>query len=126
MDLNLPGPAAFMYKGKWSAECDTTLVNCLVKLKSETQWTLNHFPSWFVLTAQRQIKQFEGVFFSESELHERVDLLHTRFKTFKAIINEKGAHWDVDNKYVRASDELWHKIIKVWFFTMKLAQLINF
>ncbi|KAG6403618.1 hypothetical protein SASPL_135844 [Salvia splendens] len=33
-------------------------------------------------------------------------------KTFKAIVNEKGAHWDQENKYVRASDDLWHMMIK--------------
>lgn len=113
MDLNLPGPAAYYYTGKWSAVCDDALVKCLVTLKSETNWTLKHFPSWFLLTAQRQIDRHVGVFISEAELSQRVELLHTRYKTFKAVVRTHGAHWDMPNKYVRASDDLWHEIIKV-------------
>lgn len=128
MDLNLPGPAAFFYVGKWSADCDDALVKCLMSLKSDTKWTLKHFPSWFLLTAQRQLERKQSVFFSETELSQRVEHLHKRYMTFKTIVHTNGAYWDQANKYIRASDDLWHKIIKVSVFTFKIAtnRLINF
>lgn len=126
MELNIPGPDAFLYKGNWSAECDDILVKCLIKLKAETQWSLNHFPSWFLLAAQRQIQQNEGVFFSEQQLSQRVEFLHTRYKTFKAVVHTRGAHWDMENKFIRALDELWLKIIKVSLFASKLPTLSHF
>ncbi|KAG6410442.1 hypothetical protein SASPL_128502 [Salvia splendens] len=58
------------------------------------------------------LEQKQSVFFSETELSQRVKHLHKSYKTFKVVVHTNGAYWDMENKYVRASDDLWHKIIK--------------
>ncbi|KAG6415896.1 hypothetical protein SASPL_123315 [Salvia splendens] len=51
--------------------------------------------------------------FSEPELKQRLDFMKLRYTTFKAVVGNKGASWDVQAEFVRANDELWEKILKV-------------
>ncbi|KAG6405032.1 hypothetical protein SASPL_132612 [Salvia splendens] len=62
--------------------------------------------------SQRQLEQKQSVFFSEAELSQCVEHLQKCYKTFKVVVHTNVAYWDMENKYVRASDDLWHKIIK--------------
>ncbi|KAG6394947.1 hypothetical protein SASPL_145538 [Salvia splendens] len=71
------------------------------------------FPSWILLTASDWIKTKACVKFSELELKERVDLLRTRYYTFKAVIRLRGAYWNQQTKAVVAPKESWDYMLKV-------------
>ncbi|KAL1536837.1 hypothetical protein AAHA92_29420 [Salvia divinorum] len=110
--MNLPPQATFLYEGLWTQEIDTTLVDTLVRLKRETGWLLKEFPSYFLLTAGQEIRDIFGVLFNEEELSGRVETLHARYKTFKEVLAQPGAHWDFPTKSVIAPDIMWEKICK--------------
>ncbi|KAL1546424.1 hypothetical protein AAHA92_23024 [Salvia divinorum] len=111
-EINLSHQAAFLYKGDWSPSCDTIFVDCLISLKGETHWTRSVFPSWFLLTAAEEIKNNVGVIFSEIDLKDHVEVLRTRYHTFKDVLRHRGAFWDMPTKFVIAPDEVWEKILK--------------
>ncbi|KAL1560316.1 hypothetical protein AAHA92_10538 [Salvia divinorum] len=60
--MNFSPQAMYLYKGKWTLEVDTILVDTLLRLKQETGWILKEFPSYFLLTAAKEIEEKEEDF----------------------------------------------------------------
>ncbi|KAG6430914.1 hypothetical protein SASPL_108988 [Salvia splendens] len=111
MDISLQ--SVVLYQGKWTADCDTILVDTLVSKQSEMQCINPLFPRWSVLrSVASEIRSIAGVKFSAAEVDGRVDVLHTRYKTFKKVVNFSGARWDQPTKSVIASDEVWVQILE--------------
>ena len=40
------------------------------------------------------------------DIKQRLDFLKQRYTTFKAVVSYKGASYDVQAKFVRATDEI--------------------
>ncbi|KAG6411609.1 hypothetical protein SASPL_129692 [Salvia splendens] len=99
--MNIPPQAAFLYRGEWSPNCDSIFVACLIRFKGETHWTKTVFPSWFLLTVVAEIKDQAGVVFTERKLKDRVEILRSRYHTFKGVIRH-GAVWDMPTKSLNA------------------------
>ncbi|KAL1563323.1 hypothetical protein AAHA92_05805 [Salvia divinorum] len=110
--MNFPPQYMFFYKGKWTPEMDTILVDTLLRLKGETSWILEEFPSYFLLTAAKEIEEKEHVLLYEIELSNRVEALHTRYLAFKDLLAQKGAYWDFRTKSVIAPEAAWEKMCK--------------
>ncbi|KAG6419002.1 hypothetical protein SASPL_121210 [Salvia splendens] len=111
--MAIPSQSEFLYNAKWSPACDDALVDCLIILKGENNMLPTEFPSWILLTASDWIKNKACVKFSELELKERVDLLRTRYYTFKAVIRLRGAYWNQQTKAVVAPKESWDYMLKM-------------
>lgn len=124
MALNIPLQPAFLYKGSWTPENDAILAATLQRLKQETMWTLDEFPIYFLLTARKEIKAKTGADFTEAEMKKRVEFLKERYKTFKKVTAENGAHWETPFKIVVASDEVWTKIMKVALFLYDFVNVL--
>lgn len=72
------------------------------------------FPRWTVLrSVASEIRSIAGVKFYAAEVDERVDVLHSRNKTFKKVVNFPGARLDQPTNSVIASDEVWVQILEV-------------
>ena len=111
--MNIPPQSKFLYEGKWSPLVDNILVDTIIRLKNMTAWTLLEFPSYFLLTAAKEIHTKTSVHFTEVELTDRVGKLHMRYRTFKELVAVDGVQWDMPTKYVSAEDWLWKRICKV-------------
>ncbi|KAL1566888.1 hypothetical protein AAHA92_02431 [Salvia divinorum] len=111
--MNIPPQSTFLYKGGWSPTIDNIFMECLIRLKTEMRWTKSVFPSWFLLTAAEEIKTTMGVILSEVELRDRAKVLHCRYQIFKAVLRQRGAHWDMPQKAVIAPNEAWERLFKV-------------
>ncbi|KAL1568815.1 hypothetical protein AAHA92_00376 [Salvia divinorum] len=88
--MNFPPQYMFFYKGKWTPEMDTILVDTLLRLKGEAGWILEEFPSYFLLTAGKEIEEKEHVLLYEIEL----------------------SNWDFRTKSVIAPEAVWGKMCK--------------
>ncbi|KAL1558481.1 hypothetical protein AAHA92_08940 [Salvia divinorum] len=102
--MNFPLRYMFFYKGKWTPEMDTILVDTLLRLKGETGWILEEFPSYFLLIAGKEIEEKEHMLLYDIELSNRVEALHTRYRTFKDLWRVRGAYWDFRTKSVIAPE----------------------
>ncbi|KAG6423500.1 hypothetical protein SASPL_113897 [Salvia splendens] len=111
--MSIPPLSDFFYKGKWSPACDGVLVDCLIMLKGETQWSKSVVPSWFLPTAAEWMKDKASVIFSELELKDGVDLLRKRYYTFKVVLRIQGAYLDAPMKVVVAPADSWEKMLKM-------------
>ena len=88
-------------------------MECLISLKTQTDWDKLFFPSWFLHAAADKLRNETGVVFEEVDLKERVEILHKRYRTFKAVTRISGAWWSMEAKAVLAPDESWDSILKV-------------
>ncbi|KAL1550620.1 hypothetical protein AAHA92_18561 [Salvia divinorum] len=70
------------------------------------------FPSYFLLTAAKEIKEKEEVLFYEIELSNRVEALRNRYTTFKELMAQDGAYWDFPSKKVVAPEAAWERVCK--------------
>ncbi|KAL1536534.1 hypothetical protein AAHA92_29170 [Salvia divinorum] len=91
--MNIPPQAVFLYKDAWR--------------------TSSVFPSWFLLTAADEIKNNVGIVFSEDDLKDRAEVLWMRYHTFRYVLRQRGAIWDMPSKSVITPDEVWKKIFKL-------------
>ncbi|KAG6402885.1 hypothetical protein SASPL_135099 [Salvia splendens] len=107
----IPPQASYLYYANWSTESDEIVLNTIIKLKQETRWMLPDFPSWFMMTAQWELKLTTGSMFTEAEIKQRMDFMKLWFKTFKGVQME-GGFWDVGAKIIHANDDIWEKILK--------------
>lgn len=113
----IPPQAVYLYFGNWTREIDELVLDMIIKLKRETHLMLDEYPSWFLLTVQREVHSKTNILFSEPELKQRLDFMKLRYNTFKAVVGNKGFTWIQQSEFVRAKDELWEKIMKVkWCF----------
>ncbi|KAG6427852.1 hypothetical protein SASPL_112099 [Salvia splendens] len=110
--MNIPRQAQFLYKGLWTPEGDDVLVNTLIRLKNETMWTLDEFPSYFLLTAMREIERKLGMTYTEWDLKARVKIMLLRYRTFKEVNAHRGTHWNRPEKIVTADDDVWKEIFE--------------
>lgn len=108
----IPPQAAYLYYGNWSPEVDEIVLSTIIRLKGATRWQLDDFPSWFLLTAQQEVRAKLDIQFTEAEIKQRLDFMKLRYETFNATLRE-GASWDVGAKFVRANDDLWAAILQV-------------
>ena len=111
--MNIPPQSKFFYKGKWSPLVDNILVDTIIRLKNMTGWTLMEFPSYFLLTAAKEIHTKTAQVFTKVELTDRVGTLHVRYRTFKALVAEHGVQWDIPTRFVSAEDWVWKQLCKV-------------
>ena len=118
-NMIIPPQAVYLYFGNWTPEIDELVLDMIIKLKGETQWMLDEFPSWFLMTAQREVLSKTNILFTEPELKQRLDFMKLRYTTFKALSRTHGAYYDVQAEFVRANDEVWERIFKVrWCFVL--------
>ncbi|XP_042002433.1 uncharacterized protein LOC121751698 [Salvia splendens] len=108
----IPQQAVYLYYGNWTLEIDEIVLNMIIKLKRETQWKLDEFPSSFILMAQHAVKTKTKILLTEVDIKQRLNFLKQRYTTFKAVVGYKGASYDVEAKFVRAPDEIWEEILK--------------
>lgn len=100
MNLTIPPQSKHLYKGKWSPLVDNILVDTIIRLKNMTAWTLLEFPSYFLLTAAKEIHTKTSLHFIKVELADRVGTLHVRYRTFKDLVKEDGVQWDMPTRFV--------------------------
>ena len=112
--MNPPPQAAFLYYGPWTAEADLILLDTMIKLKKETNWTENQFPSWFLMTAEQELRSKAGVLVSEEDISKRLVVLLRRYKIFKDVSLKFGAKWDRPTNYIIACEDVWTRIMKVF------------
>ncbi|KAL1563824.1 hypothetical protein AAHA92_06247 [Salvia divinorum] len=110
--MNIPPQEMFLYKGKWTLKIETILVDTIIRLKEETGWVLKEFPSYFMLTAGKEIESMTAVLFTVEEVAVRVEMLLLRYPTFKKLVTQDGVHWDLPTKCVIAAECVWKKICK--------------
>ncbi|KAL1543544.1 hypothetical protein AAHA92_20506 [Salvia divinorum] len=114
--MNVPKQTSILYHGVWTSETDTILSDTIIGLKKETRWTESYFPSWFLMTAEQELKTKAGVVVSEDEVSTRIDVFHKRYQIFKDVVGLCGAQWDRPTNTVVAGDDVWDKIMKYnWF-----------
>ncbi|XP_047938631.1 uncharacterized protein LOC125186324 [Salvia hispanica] len=89
------------------------VVDCLIMLKGEMQWSKSTVPSWFLPLAAEWMKDKADVIFSELELKDRVDLLRKRYYTFKVVLRIRGACLDAPTKAIVAPADSWEKMLKM-------------
>lgn len=113
----IPQQAVYLFYGNWTLEIDEIVLNVIIKLKRETQWKLDDFPTWFLMTVQHKVLTKTNILLTEMDIKQRLDFLKQSNTTFKATAGYKGASYDLQAKLVRATDEIWGKILKVsWLF----------
>ncbi|KAG6416272.1 hypothetical protein SASPL_123698 [Salvia splendens] len=62
--------------------------------------------------AQHAVQTKTSIMLTEVDIKQRLDFLKQRYTTFKAVVGNKGASYDVVDKVVRASDVIWEAILK--------------
>ncbi|KAG6411708.1 hypothetical protein SASPL_129792 [Salvia splendens] len=90
----IPQQAVYLYYGNWTLEIDEIVLNMIIKLKRETQWKFDEFPSSFILTAQHAVKTKTNILLTEVDIKQRLNFLKQRYTTFKAVVGYKGASYD--------------------------------
>ena len=55
------------------------------------------------MTAQQEVQSKSNILLSELDLKQRPDFLKIRYYTFKAVVGYKGASWDMQAEFVRAT-----------------------
>ncbi|KAG6399536.1 hypothetical protein SASPL_141017 [Salvia splendens] len=63
------------------------------------------------MTARHGVHTKTTILLTDVDIKQRLDFLKQRY-TFKAVVGYKGASYDVEAKLVRATDEIWEKILK--------------
>ncbi|XP_042006980.1 uncharacterized protein LOC121755694 isoform X2 [Salvia splendens] len=109
----IPQQAVYLYYDNWTLEIDEIVLNMIIKLKRETQWKFDEFPSWFVLTVQHAVQTKTNILLTEVDIKQRLDFLKQRYTTFKEVVGYKGVSYDVEAKFVRVPDEIWVEIMKL-------------
>ncbi|XP_042006983.1 uncharacterized protein LOC121755694 isoform X5 [Salvia splendens] len=112
----IPQQAVYLYYDNWTLEIDEIVLNMIIKLKRETQWKFDEFPSWFVLTVQHAVQTKTNILLTEVDIKQRLDFLKQRYTTFKEVVGYKGVSYDVEAKFVRVPDEIWVEIMKKTLF----------
>ena len=113
--MNIPPQSAFFYRGRWSPITDGWVIATAVRMKLECPWVGDTIPSCIAAEAGSIIQKELGVCFSTIEINQRLTILQARYATFKQITTTPGACWVASMQYVVATDEVWKKIIKVFF-----------
>ncbi|KAG6412480.1 hypothetical protein SASPL_125159 [Salvia splendens] len=95
----IPQQAVYLYYDNWTLEIDEIVLNMIIKLKRETQWKFDDFPTWFLMTAQHEVQTKTNILLTEVDIKQRLDFLKQRYTTFKAVVGYKGASYDVKAKF---------------------------
>ncbi|KAG6400585.1 hypothetical protein SASPL_137426 [Salvia splendens] len=114
--MYVPPQAVYLYFGYWTMELDEIVLNMINKLKMETHWKFDVFPDCFVEKAQHTVQTKTNITLTKVDIKLRLDFLKKRYTTFKAVMKNKGASYDVEAKVVRASDVIWEAILNVTYY----------
>ncbi|KAL1564377.1 hypothetical protein AAHA92_06728 [Salvia divinorum] len=108
------GPTVFRRKISIQCACTHGCNTPSAQKVQASTWGLRdmEFPSYFLLTAAKEIEEKEEVLFYEIELSNRVEALRNRYTTFKELMAQDGAYWDFPSKKVVAPEAAWERVCK--------------
>ncbi|KAL1534764.1 hypothetical protein AAHA92_30903 [Salvia divinorum] len=92
--MDIPPHELFFFKEKWSTELDDLLLATFVRVRQ---------------SYVRKALAYRNKPYSR---HDRVQLLETRYQTFRAVVATPGVWWEPKMKVVVADDRVWLQIFK--------------
>lgn len=122
---DLPLQSSFLYRGKWSHEIDSIILDTLLRLKKEYACEGSVFPSHFIFEAQSLVEHNFGLIFEWWELVDRIHFLEQRYTTFNQLIHLEGTLWNEETNEVIVSGNTWANHLPVCSLLM-LHAIVNF